>query len=352
MRVTRGWMIGLLLIVLLVGTTGTAAAAGKTDQPNWQGKAIRGEVIAVAPPTLTVQTPGGPVVVVTGEGTRFRVPGVGNATLSDIEVGDYVVCLGRRGAGVFRAGVVAVVEPEARFDRVGGQVVSVDGSDITINTLSGESVVIHTDADTVFRIPGIEDPGPDDIEVGSVIGAAGRRGEDGVFYASLVVVPRKAQRQGRVNGEVAGIEGTTLIFQTRGGRQVRLLTDEATAFHVPGVENPSLDDVHVGDRVTVQVQMREGVLYAAVVVVWPERPARLAGEVTAVEGSTLTLETPRGTVRVLTDSSTIFRVRGVENASLDDVRVGDRVVCGGTWEDEGAFRASVVVVPRGRTGHG
>ncbi|HEY76635.1 MAG TPA: hypothetical protein G4O00_10735 [Thermoflexia bacterium] len=348
----KRWIVWLFLTIFLLMIPSTALAAGQTGRLEGRRWVVRGEVTAVTPPTLTVQTDSGPVVVMTDGNTRFRIPGVSDPSLEDIQVGDHVICAGRRGEDGFHAVVVVVVDPEARAARVGGQVVSVDGSDISISTPAGESILIRTDADTRFRIPGVEDPGPDDVEVGSLIGAAGKWEEDGVFRASIVVVPRAAERRGRVTGEVVGIEGTTLVLQTKGGRQARLITDEGTAFHVPGVEGAALADVNVGDRVTAEVMLKEGVLYATQVVVWPEQPARLGGEVAAIDGATIVLETPHGTVQVLTDGSTIFRVPGVEDPSLVDVQVGDRVGCGGEWKDEGTFHASVVVVRRGRPAPG
>ncbi|HHS98595.1 MAG TPA: hypothetical protein ENK08_12020 [Chloroflexi bacterium] len=346
------WIAGLLLALFLLTLPATAFAAAQPDPPDRHRRAVRGEVTAVTPPTLVVQTTTGPVVVTTDENTRFRIPGVENPSLEDIQVGDHVVCILRWREQGTVAALVAVVNPDRQGERVGGQVLSVEGSDITIHTFGGETVVVHTDSETRFRIPGVEDPGPDDIEVGSLIGAVGERGEDGVFRARLVVVPRTAARRGRVTGEVMGIEGTTLVLQTKGGREVRLLTDEETVFHVPGVETPSLEDVHVGNRVTAEVVLREGVLYAAQVIVWPHQPARLRGKVTAIEGRSLLLETPYGQVRVLTDDSTMFRIPGVENPSLDDVRVGDHVGCGGEWKNEKTFHASVVVVQRDRPAAG
>lgn len=346
------WIVGGLLVAFLMAIPSSALAASPPDRPEGHRRVVRGEVIAVTPPTLVVQTGDGPVVVTTGERTRFRVPGVEDPSLEDVQVGNRVVCVGWRGEEDFHAAVVAVVNLEGRLDRIGGQVLSVDGNDIRAGTPAGESVLIRTDDETIFRIPGVEDPGPDDIEVGSLIGAVGKWEEDGVFHASVVVVPRAAERKGRVTGEVVGIEGTTLVLQTQGGRQVRLLTDGETTFHVPGVEEAMLSDVHVGDRVTAEVTLREGVPYAARVAVWPLQPARLTGEVAAIEGRTIVLDTPHGQVQVLTDGSTVFRIPGLENPSLEDVRVGDQIGCGGVWEDEGTFHASLVVVRRGRPGAG
>ncbi len=347
----------LLTVIVIVGmllapASVALAAEENPPQPQGRGSGIRGEVTAVAGHTLTVRTARGEALVVTGEGTIFRVPGVEEPSIEDIVVGDRVAALGQRVGRVFRARLVAVIDPDARPGRVGGQVTAVEGSDIMVSAHSGETAVVRTDADTAFRIPGVENPGLDDVQVGVLIGAAGTWNEDDSLQAAIVVVPREMERRTRLNGEVAAIEGATLTVSTGGGRQVAILTDDGTSFHVPGVDDASLADVQVGDRVTVGVETREAALYALTVVVLPEQAGRVGGQVTSIDGSTLTLETQHGAVQVLTDGSTIFRVPDVEDATLDDVRVGDRVLCGGSWEDETTFYALGVQVRHGSTAPG
>ncbi|MGD1992903.1 MAG: hypothetical protein PVI59_06895, partial [Anaerolineae bacterium] len=138
--------------------------------------------------------------------------------------------------------------------------------------------------------------------------------------------------------------GATLSLHTRGDRQVQLLTDDETVFRVPGVEEAGLDDIQVGNRVLSVAQTREGDLYARQVIVPPQGMPRVAGEVTEIEGQTLVLETPRGAVQALTDGDTVFRVPGVEEATLADVTPGDQVVCAGAWQDPGTFAARIVQV--------
>jgi len=244
---------------------------------------------------------------------------------------------------------VAVVEPEAELARAGGQVATVEGSEFVLTTLRGEEVTVHTDGGTAFRIPGVEEPGLDDVEAGALVGVVGIRSEDGSLQA-ILVVPRAAQRHARLTGEVAEIEGTTVHIRLAGGRTVALLTDEETDVRVPGVEEASLADVEVGDRVAVQAELQEGTPHARLLVVLPDHPARLEGRVLSITDGTLEVDTLHGPVVVLTDGSTLFRVPGVEEATLADVRVGDRVVCGGAWEGPETFRASAVVVRPGQVG--
>ncbi len=232
---------------------------------------------------------------------------------------------------------------------VRGQVMAIDGAVITVHTRDGEVEIITTD-ETIFRLPGVDEPGLDDIAVNDLIAAVGVWNDDGSLQARGVLQPREMERQARLTGEVAAIDGANLTVALRGEREIVLLTDEETVFQVPDVAEPTLADLQAGDRVIVQVQARDGTPYARVVIVPPDDAARLNGQVSAIEGATLLIEADFGAVRVLTDDETLFRVPGVEEATLADVAVGTRVSCGGQWESVDGFHASVVaVLPESQT---
>ncbi|MDD5438309.1 MAG: DUF5666 domain-containing protein [Patescibacteria group bacterium] len=56
------------------------------------------------------------------------------------------------------------------------------------------------------------------------------------------------------------------------------------------------------------------------------------GKVTAISGSSLTLQTKaRGTLTVNTDSNTAYKLNG-NSASLSEIAVGDTIVVRGTWD--------------------
>ena len=163
-----------------------------------------------------------------------------------------------------------------------------------------------------------------------------------------------ASRKGRLRGEITAIEADTFTVRT-GRREVLVVTDEATEFQVPGVENPTIANLKVGDKVAGEGTFEKGgsgssdpVAHASLVVVLPDDVARLSGEITAIKGDTLVLETATGSVDVVTDGDTIFRVRGVEDPSLADVQVGDRASVAGSWEDEATFHAIGVGIAGGQ----
>lgn len=340
-------IIAVIFAALLVAPAPAVAAEKPPHAPPRWPDVLEGEVSGINEHVLSINTPRGEVPVLVGEGTRFYVPGVVDPTLEDVEVGDRVVVLGRRGERAFRAQLVGVVDPQAELGRRAGQVTSVEGNVVTLATPSGESHAVHTDPYTIFHIPGVDEPGLEDIQVGQAAIAAGVQNEDGSLQAILLFVPQEMDLKTRLRGEVLAIEGATLTLRAPRDRELSILTDEGTTFHILGVDDPSLDDVQVGDRVAVDVQMASGAPLAQRVLVMPEHFGRLEGEVAGIEGTTLSLQTRHGVVQVLTGGSTLFLVPGVEDAGLEDVQVGDRVTCGGVWQDAGGFEALVVQVSDG-----
>jgi hypothetical protein len=71
-------------------------------------------------------------------------------------------------------------------DKVAGTVTAKTGSTITIQRRDGTSVTVNVDADTVYRVAGVDDPGLDDITVDMDIVVQGREGIDGSIDASAV----------------------------------------------------------------------------------------------------------------------------------------------------------------------
>jgi len=74
------------------------------------------------------------------------------------------------------------------------------------------------------------------------------------------------------------------------------------------------------------------------------RGTLIEGEVTAIEGATLTVATQhRGEISVQTDADTKFRVRDNADFSLADIQVGDTIAAKGRFIDESTLAARVVM---------
>lgn len=247
-------------------------------------------------------------------------------------------------------GVAWAEEPSERGGLL-GQVMAIEGDTILVSTMAGEECWVLTDEDTRFRIPGVREPTIDHIDVGDYIGARGERNEDGDLVAATVVVlpAEHAYRRNVVRGEVLAIDDLTLMVRTDGGERL-VVTDELTRFRIPGVEDPSIEDISVGDPILAIGRLdEEGNLLARVVAVasGPQlRRHTLRGVITSIEGDSLGLATRGRQVRVVTTEDTIFRIPGVEDPGIDDLEVGDKVGVLVAPTEEGTLLAKVVVVRR------
>lgn len=347
-RITRFVLAAAVVLAVLLTPMSTKLAAAQPEPPRTRSSSrfVRGEVLAVGERALAIRGARGLSLVITNEETVLRVPELENPSLEELSVGDQIVALGRGRGRLFGARVVAV-ETDAELTRLAGQVTAVDGTTITLNTRSDELVSVFTDPDTIFHMPDIEEPEVEDIEVDMLIEVVGFL--DGDDFQAFVISSRRSERRARLMGQVSGVEEDSLSLEIRDGRQITLSVDAETSFHVPGVEDASLADVPVGERVSVEVEAPGGAPRARTVVVWLEEPARVGGTVIAVEGTTLKLATERGEVEGVTDATTLVRIRDVEAPSLTDIQPGDRILCAGSWEDETTFSALVVAVRRPAT---
>jgi hypothetical protein len=354
---------GATILSLVLGSVGVAAVlpdapAEKAAEPGgaadgvriperWRARAY-GVIEAIEGGTLTAATPIGSVAFLTDVNTLFFADKE-RVALADFAVGDVVGAVGwwEEGGGVFHAFAVARLAEDRLFP-VAGTLTGIDGDTLTIETRGGLSATVRVDAETKYHIRGVEDPGLDDLELGIHLIARGTLNPDGSLQAQVVGAEKAGPREGRLRGEVVAIKGDTFTVHTLRGRDIVVLTDEATEFRVPGVENPTIADLKVGDKVAGEGVAEEGTIRATLVVVLPDDAARLTGEVIAIDGTTLVVETASGTVNVLTDGDTVFRIRGVEEPGLDDIEIGDQIVAGGNWEDESTFHAVGVGVVGGR----
>jgi hypothetical protein len=299
------------------------------------------------------------VTILTDSNTRFRIPGVEEPSLSDLDAGETVGAGGwwEEDGSTFHAFGVAQLEADRALP-LAGSLSDVNDDSLTVETGRGPATVRVND-ETVYRVRGVEEAGLDDLSVGMKVVARGTLDPDGSLLARTVAVPWVGPRPVRLQGKVLAIEGDAFTVRVaRGrqpGRQLNVLTDETTEFRVPGVDDASIADLQVGDRVAGEGVIEENGAgsgqpggRATLVIVLPEQVARLSGEVAAVEGTTLELDTPGGTVNVLTGAETVLRVPGVEEPTMDDVEIGDQVTAAGTWEDEATFDAIAVGVRGGR----
>jgi len=352
---TKLLLIGLASLLLL--SVARVALAGEPPQSP-RGPVVMGHV----PPSVrrgrvetksgsgfTLSTRQGEVAVSVDADTRYHVHGVEQPTLADIQVGDVVLTLGRReGTGSLLARLVIVVPPMP-IGGLRGEVTVIEGQTLTIATSGGDKVLL-TDEDTQFRVPDVEEPTLADIHVGDGVFALVEAGEGGTLLTRMVaVVPQDALGPISLRGRVTSVAEASLTVQVR--ENVATVTITATTqIRVPGVENPTLSDIRIGDWV-LAVGRPTGVCRIearAVGVLPPISLERFAvrGKVQSIAGTTLTVEDDKGTHTILTDDQTRFRVLGVEEPTIADIQVGDRILILGKPADEGALLARLIIAGR------
>jgi hypothetical protein len=213
-------------------------------------------------------------------------------------------------------------------------VTSIDGSSLALETADGWTRTITVSGDVTITKGGVEiELG--DVKVGDEIRLGQKRNDDGTFTvtAIAVVVPHAA-------GVVTAIDDTTITIRARGGLERTITTTEATVYRL-GQDEASRADIAVGDAIVAAgVAGDNGALTATSIV---EVLPRVAGEVTAKGDGSLTLERRDGTtLTVRIDAATTIAVRGVEDATLDDIDVGMAAIVVGTQNDDGSIDAQAI----------
>ena len=233
----------------------------------------------------------------------------------------------------------ALAEEPSNMQQVRGQVtaVSMAKGTISVRTPSAGPITIQTNNQTQFVIPGIPNPGLGDIRLGDQLVATGQWRTRSQFLARIVAVNRPVPRPIEIAGEVTAVTTSSISVKTRSGEIKTVAVTNTTRFVIPGVSDPELDDVQVGDRavVTGWVSSTEpDVIVARIVAITrPQpRPVEVAGVVRTIDVAQdlFTLETRPGEIKtVVVADTTRFVIPGVSDPGLDDVRSGDRAVVTG-----------------------
>jgi hypothetical protein len=153
---------------------------------------------------------------------------------------------------------------------------------------------------------------------------------------------------------ITAISGSSISLATEDGWTRTITVDAGTTYAKSG-DTIALGDLKVGDQVGFrQTKESDGSFTIdAIVVVLPH----LGGEVTAIDGSTITVTQRDGTTATIkVDTDTTYTVNG-NGASLADVKVGQFLVAEGELNSDGSLAATNVHAGNkgefgGRGGHG
>ena len=138
---------------------------------------------------------------------------------------------------------------------------------------------------------------------------------------------------------VTGIDDKKVSLKTDDG-WTRTITVTSDTKITKGGKTITVDDLAVGDHVRI-AQDRAGdgtYTVTAIIVVLPS----LAGQVSAIDGDTITITQPGGTTATIhVSDSTTYQVDG-NAGKLSDIKVGAFIVAEGTQRSDGSLDAAVV----------
>ncbi|WP_322800378.1 DUF5666 domain-containing protein [Thermoflexus sp.] len=244
------WLLILGWMLLPVGTVWAQGPSPTATPALGRPVLVRGSITAVGDHSITLNTERwGTLEVQIREATRFHVPGFVRADLSEVRVGDRATVHGRwleEGRSLEAHWVIIRGPVQVRH----GHVVRIDvaARRLEMKTRAGETIPVEWTAHTRLHVTGVISPTWSDIGVGYPVTVIGHFVE-GTFLAGRVI----ARRPHRLfHGTLQGVEGNTLVIQTREGEQVRLVTDAHTRIRIPGHPHATLADLQVGDILTAR----------------------------------------------------------------------------------------------------
>ena len=215
----------------------------------------------------------------------------------------------------------------------GVTIAKIDGAKLSLVTGDGWTRTIDATGATITRDGSTIAVG--DLAVGDQILLRQERQADGTFKVTTirVILPKVA-------GTVTAVAASSLTLAARDGTTITAKLTASTAYRL-GKGKAEKSVVKVGMQAVVSgTKAADGTLTATSVTV---RASRVAGTVAATSGSTIAITARDGTkVTVKVTSSTTYRVAGVEEAALEDVKVDMWIVAEGLRNDDGSLTASAV----------
>jgi len=258
-----------------------------------------------------------------------------------------------------------------------GKIKEIGEDSFQVQTPEGLWTVTVTN-ETKIKIPGVENPSLEDLREGKGVLVKGQVIAAGQMQATLITAPkerenrpyakliqvlRRARRlEKSVRGKVLNVAESSFSMQV-GEEELTIQVNEETVFHIPDVSEPSLADLEPGQLAVVHLLPGEEHIARSVAVVSKEQMRRinaeikllravrravgsegLRGQVKSIQGETLVLSLPQGEVTIHVNEDTRFAVRGKENASLEDIQVGDTLLVLGKPDLSCPINASHIVV--------
>ena len=169
----------------------------------------------------------------------------------------------------------------------------------------------------------------------------------------------KFRRRAHVFGEITAISATTITIETKQGSIKTIFTDSETKFlqlGKGGKKEIELTDLKVGDEIAavgIAKDENEGLAKFVVRFVTPQvRRHAVFGEVSEIGDNQLTvshlIQKDKPTTTVKVTAATKIKIKGKENASFSDIKVGDKVAASGIVDENGVITAKRIFVIPGK----
>jgi len=221
---------------------------------------VRGKVTEINGNVIEIENrQGESQEITTDKNTRFRIGGE-PGSLEDISIDDPLLAVGvERDDGTFLAKLVVVItRDQLRRHTLRGEVLAkdLDAGTLTVQPAGNQEKawLVKTTDQTKYRVPGVESPSLDDVEVGARVLVIGQpeQNDDGTksgIARLIAVIPQDALR---VRGEVTDVDQSNKTFELQTARgNFTILTDENTRYRTRGDEEVSFEDIEEGSKAIV-----------------------------------------------------------------------------------------------------
>ncbi len=222
-------------------------------------------------------------------------------------------------------------------------ITAISGSDLTLGTDDGWTRTVTVTADTKITKGG-QAIAVGALKVGDEVRLSQTRNADGTYTITAIFVPTP-----KTGGEVSAVSGNQITIKKRDG-STQVITVNGSTVYTLGKAAGSKADVTVGVDIAAEGEL-DGADFTALSV--HVALANVSGEVTATTSNTITVKGRDGTETVIhVSSTTTFKVKGADPATIASIAVGDRVEADGVLRANGSLDAIGVhgVGPKGQWG--
>lgn len=231
-------------------------------------------------------------------------------------------------------------------ERHGGEikVTKISGNTITGTNFGGQTVTITVSSTTKYIEAG-SSAALKDVHVGSEIAVRGARTSANSLNATAIIIVLPS-----AGGVVTNIQGSTITVTGFDAVQHTITVRGSTKYDRAG-KSAGLSDVKVGSLIQAEGTQNsdESLTAQAVHIILPH----VAGKVTAIQGSTITISGFDGTTYSIDASSATFGLPGAASASLKDVKVNSIVIAEGALDQKShTLNAVRVEIPPAMPGPG